>query len=423
MTLAEKILARASGREEVSPGETVAATVDLAASPANAREVCRRFLAAGGETVWDAGRIAIVLEHLARRGSGASRKALREFAREQGLRHFHDVGRGGVCHQVMAEGGHVLPGMLVVGTSQHTTIQGALGALALEIGTEQMATVWKDGRLEMEVPSTIRIEVSGTFRSWISAKDLVLSLAKGLGHVGGCRSIELDGPAVAGMPISSRMVLMGLARSAGAVAAFAPVDDTLLDHLTRAAGTPMAFSPRWAPDADASYEKVIQFDVHAELSEPQVKCHGKTGGVVALSELVGRRVDMAVVGSCSNGRLEDLAVAALVLAGRRVHAGTRLLVIPASQQVYLDALRHGCLQALAAAGAAILPPGCGEATSVRHGMLEAGETCISTTSCSYDARETSARQRVYEASPAVVAAAAAAGRMVHPEDVMEEAVA
>jgi 3-isopropylmalate/(R)-2-methylmalate dehydratase large subunit len=423
MTQAEKILARASGREEVSPGETVSATVDLAASPANAKEVCRLFLAVGGETVWDADRIAIVLEHVARRGGGAAHKSLREFARQQGLRQFHDVGRGGVCHQVMAEGGHVLPGMLVVGTSPHTTTQGAHGALALEINAERMAAVWKDGRLEIKVPSTIRIEVSGAFRPWISAKDLVLSLTKRLGEVGGCRSLEFDGPAIAGMSISSRMVLMGLGRNAGAVAAFAPVDDTLLEYLTRAAGTPMAFSPRWAPDPDASYEKVIHFDVHAELSEPQVRRHGKTGGVVALSKLVDRRVDMAVVGSCSNGRMEDLAVAAGILAGRSVHAGTRLLVIPASQQVYLDALRHGYLQALAAAGAAILPPGCGAATSVRHGMLAAGETCISTTSCSYDARETSARQRVYEASPAVVAAAAAAGRMVHPEDVVEEDVA
>jgi 3-isopropylmalate/(R)-2-methylmalate dehydratase large subunit len=423
MTQAEKILARASGREEVSPGETVAAAVDLAASPANAKQVCRRFLAMGGEAVWDPDRIAIVLEHLAPRGDGAVHKSLREFAREQGLRHFYDVGRGGVCHQVMAESGHVLPGMLVVGTSPHTTIQGAFGALALEINAKRMAAVWKAGRLAVEVPSTIRIEVSGAFREWISAKDLVLGLTKRLGEVGSCRSLEFDGPAIAGMSISSRMVLMELGRNAGAVAAFAPVDDTLLEYLTRAAGTPMAFSPRWAPDPDASYTEVIPFDVHAELREPQVRRHGKTGGVVALSKLVDRRVDMAVVGSCSNGRMEDLAVAAGVLAGRSVHAGTRLLVIPASQQVYLDALRHGYLQALAAAGAAILPPGCGAATSVRHGMLAAGETCISTTSCSYDARETSARQRVYEASPAVVAAAAAAGRMVHPEDVVEEDVA
>jgi homoaconitase/3-isopropylmalate dehydratase large subunit len=423
MTLAEKVLARASGRDEVSAGETVQAAVDLAASPANAGEVRRRFLALGGEKVWDADRIAVILEHLAPDGRAEVNKTLREFAREQELRHFHDIGRGGVSHQVVAENGLVLPGMLVVGTCRHVTAHGAYGALALRIDCKQMARVWKDGRLEVEVPSSIRVEVCGSFRSWISAKDLVLYLAANMGGSKGCRSIEISGPAVAAMGVPSRMVLTSLAWRIGAVATFTDVDDALLTHLTRVAGTPLASSPMWAPDQDASYEKVIRVDVYTELSEPQVRCYGKKEGVLPLSKVEGKRVDMAVLGSCSTGRTEDFAVAAEVLAGRRVHAGTRLLAIPASQQVYLDALKHGHLQVLAAAGAVILPPGCGAATSMRHGMLSAGEACISTTSCSYDPVGRTSRQQVYEASPALVAAAATAGRIVHPEDVLEESVA
>lgn len=423
MTLAEKILARASGRDEVSAGETVRAAVDLAASPANAVEVRRRFLALGGEKVWDADRIAIVLEPLAPDVRAEANKALREFAREQELRHFHDIGRGGVCHQVVAESGLALPGMLVVGTCPHVTVHGAYGALALRIDCQRMAGVWKDGRLEVEVPSAIRVEVSGSFRPWLSAKDLVLYLAGNLGDASGCRSIEISGPAVAAMPVPSRMVLTTLGWRIGAVAAFTDVDDALLEHLARLAGTPLALSPMWAPDQDASYEQVIHVDVGADLTEPQVRCYGKKAGVFPLSIVEGKQVEMAVLGSCSTGRTEDFAVAASVLAGRRVHAGTRLVAIPASQQVYLDAMKYGHLQVLAAAGAVILPPGCGEATSMRRGMLGAGEACISTTRCSYDPVGRAARHQVYEASPALVAAAAAAGRIVHPEDVMEESAA
>lgn len=423
MTLAEKILARASGREEVSPGETVPAAVDLAASPGNASEVRRLFLGLGGEQVWDADRVAIVLEQLASDGSGASYRVVRAFARQQQLRHFYDIGRGGACHQVVAENGHVLPGMLVVGTSRHTTAYGAYGALAFHVNPKQMAVVWKDGRLDIEVPCTTRIKISGSFQPWISVKDLVLWLAGNLETMKDHGCIEFAGPAVPAMSISSRIVLTGLAPHIGAVSAFTLVDDTLLTQLARLAGTPLASSPMWAPDSDASYARIITVDLNTELNEPQVRCHGKAEGVFPLSKIEANKVDMAVLGSCSNGRTEDFAMAARILAGRRVHSGTRLLVIPASQPVYLEALRHGYLQELTAAGAVILPPGCGAITSMRHGMMCAGETCISTTGCSYDAAGRGKRQIVYEAGPALVAAAAVAGRIVHPEEVVEESAA
>jgi homoaconitase/3-isopropylmalate dehydratase large subunit len=423
MTLAEKILARASGRDEVYPGETVTAAIDMAASSGNANEVRKRFLALGGEEVWDADRIVIVLEQLDPMQRAGEQKALREFAREQELRHFYDVGRGGACHQVVAEHGHALPGMFVAGTSRHAAAYGAYGALALDIDTERMAGVWKHGRLKVEVPSTVRVEVSGIFRPWTSTKDLVLYLASSMGRSNRGCSIDFSGPAVAAMSISSRMVLTGLARRVGAMSAFTGVDNALLAHMAHMAGTPLAFSPAWAADSDASYEKVMHVNIQKELGEPQVACHGRTEVVFPLAKVAGTRIDMAVLGSCSNGRPEDFAAAADVLTGRRVHSGTRLLAIPASQQVYLDALKNGYLQVLAAAGAVILPPGCGAATGIAHGMLGAGEVCISTTDCTYDPTAGSARRQVYEANPAVVAAAAAAGRIVHPEDVVEDTAA
>ncbi|MEN6605560.1 MAG: aconitase family protein [Bryobacteraceae bacterium] len=423
MTLAEKILARASGRDEVYPGETVTVAVDLAASSGNADEVRKRFLFLGGEEVWDADRIVIVLEQLDPVRRGEEQKALRGFARDQELKDFYDIGRGGVCHQVVAEQGHALPGMFVVGTTRHAAAYGAYGALALDIDIERMAEVWKRGRLKVRVPPTVRIEVSGIFRPWISAKDLALHLASSMGRSNTGCCIGFSGPAIAAMSISSRMVLTSLARRVGAVSAFTDVDNALLTHLARMAGTPQAFSPAWAPDSDASYEKVLHINVQKELSEPQVACHGKAEKVLPLSEVADTKVDMAVLGSCSNGRPEDFAAAADVLTGKRVHTGTRLLAIPASQKVYLDTMKAGYLQALAAAGAVILPPGCGEATSIAHGMLVSGEVCISTTDCSYDSAAGSARRQVYEANPAVVAAAAAAGRIVHPEDVVEDTAA
>ncbi|MCL5742522.1 MAG: aconitase family protein, partial [Acidobacteria bacterium] len=218
-------------------------------------------------------------------------------------------------------------------------------------------------------------------------------------------------------------VLTGVARGIGAAATFAPVDEALLKHVTRLTGTPMAFSPMWTPDPDASYEKVVSIDISTELREPQVRCYGRMEGVFPLSQVVDKRVHLAVIGSCSNGRSEDLAAAADVLTGRRVHAGTRLLVIPASQQIYLDASRHGYLQVLAAAGAVHHPPGCGAMTNTRHGKHAAGEACMSATSCSFYPGKSWTRQEIYEANPALVAAAAAAGRIVHPDDVVEEAVA
>jgi 3-isopropylmalate/(R)-2-methylmalate dehydratase large subunit len=426
MTLAEKILARASGRETVSPHEIVVAAVDLAMSHENADLVRKSFQEIGVARVWDPERIVIILDHRVPAESektAATHKAIREFVHQQGIRNFYDVGRGGICHQVLAERGHVLPGMVVVGTDSHTTTHGAFGAFATGIGATEMAGVWIEGRLWFKVPATIRIEVDGELGPWISAKDLILYIIGKLGADGAdYRAVEFDGPVIRQFTVASRMVLANLAMEMGAKVAFTPVDGELIDYLWERTGRRIPISPSFEPDVDANYEKVLEIDAGA-ISEPQVACPHAVDQVLPLSELGDIPVNQAVVGSCTNGRLEDLEVAARLLSGRRVHPRTRLLIIPASQQILLEAIRLGYIQKLLTAGAILNPPGCGPCVGVHQGILAAGEVCISSTNRNFVGRMGSKDSRVYLASPAVVAASAVAGRIVHPEETLKEAAA
>ncbi len=403
MTLAEKILARASGSTSVAPDQVVVATVDLAMSHENADLVRKSFQQIGVKRVWDPDKIVIILDHRVPAESektATTHKAIREFVREQGIRNFYDVGRGGICHQVLAENGHVKPGMVLVGTDSHTTTHGAFGAFATGIGATEMAGVWTEGKLWFKVPSTIRIMVSGEFRPWVSAKDLILHVIGQLGADGAdYRAVEFDGPAIRSLSIASRMVLANLSMEMGAKVAFTPVD---------AIGA----------DADACYERTIEINAGEALSEPQIACPHTVDNVKPLSALAGKHVDQGVLGSCTNGRLEDLELAARILSGRRVSEGTRLIVIPASQRIYLEAMRLGYIQTLVEAGAMVNPPGCGPCVGVHQGILAAGEVCISSTNRNFIGRMGSKDSEVYLASPAVVAASAVAGRIAHPEEVL-----
>lgn len=421
LTIAEKILARASGRSSVVPDEIVVARVDLALSHENADLVRKSFLEIGVPRVWDPARIVIVFDHRIPAESektATTHKAVREFARAQGIQNFYDVGRGGICHQVLPENGHVRPGMVLVGTDSHTTTHGAFGAFATGIGATEMAGVWTEGSLWFKVPSTLRIEVSGAFRPWISAKDLILYIIGTLGAAGAdYRAVEFDGPAIRALSVASRMVLANLSMEMGAKVAFTPVDDVLVDYLRpRVEGE----LERIAPDSGARYERVIHIDAARELVEPQIACPHSVDRVKPLSALGEVPVHQAVLGSCTNGRLEDLQIAAQVVAGRKVHADTRLIVIPASQQVYREAMRLGYLEVLVDSGAIINPPGCGPCVGVHQGIIAAGENCVSSTNRNFIGRMGSKDSQVFLASPAVVAASAIAGRLEHPAAVAEE---
>ena len=421
MTLAEKILAHGAGRERVKPDEIVIARVDLAMSHENADLVRKSFLEIGVSRVWDPSKIVIIFDHRIPAESektAATHKAVREFVADQAIESFYDVGRGGICHQVLPENGHVRPGMILVGTDSHTTTHGAFGAFATGIGATEMAGVWAEGSLWFKVPSTLRIEVTGEFRKWISAKDLILYIIGKLGAAGAdYRAVEFDGPAIRRMTVASRMVLANLSMEMGAKVAFTPVDEVLLDYLRPRVSGPLKMI---GPDADAQYERVICVDAGKDIREPQIACPHAVDSVQPLSALGEVPVHQAVLGSCTNGRLEDLAVAAEVVAGRMVHPRTRLIVIPASQQILREAMRLGYLEALVAAGAIINPPGCGPCVGVHQGILASGEVCVSSTNRNFLGRMGSKDSGVYLASPAVVAASAIAGHLVHPDIIARE---
>jgi len=286
-----------------------------------------------------------------------------------------------------------------VGTDSHTTTHGAFGAFATGIGATEMAGVWTEGRLWFKVPSTIRILVSGEFPPWLSAKDLILYVIGKLRADGAdYRAVEFDGPAIRNLTVASRMVLANLSMEMGAKVAFTPVEEI-------------------AADVDARYERILEIDAAAVLGEPQIACPHAVDNVKPLSALRNVAVHQAVLGSCTNGRLEDLEIAARILAGRQIHESTRLIVIPASQRIYLDAMRLGYIQTLVEAGAMINPPGCGPCVGVHQGILAAGEVCISSTNRNFIGRMGSKESEVYLASPAVVAASALAGHIAHPQEV------
>lgn len=414
-TIAEKILANKSGERAVRPGQIVNAKVDVAMSHENAALVKKHFEELGLPRVWDPERIVLLFDHRVPAESvktAQGQREVRQFAKAQGIKHFYDM-NAGICHQVLPERGHVRPGELIVGTDSHTTTHGAFGAFATGIGATEMAAVWATGELWLRVPESFKITVTGRFQEWVGAKDLILHIIGQLGADGAdYKAVEFYGPTIKEMSLASRMVLTNLAMEMGAKAALVPPDEKTLAYVR--ARTDRPFTPVYA-DPDAEYEKEFTFDVSG--LEPQVARPHQVDNVVPVSEVAGLKVDQALLGSCTNGRLEDLEVAARLLKGKRVHPDVRLLVIPASWEVYLEAMRKGVLEALISAGAVVVNPGCGPCLGAHQGLLAPGERCISSTNRNFQGRMGSPEAEVYLASPAVVAASALAGEIADPRSI------
>ncbi len=414
MTIAEKILARASDRPSTSAGDIVDANVDVAMSHENAGMVLHHFRTLGAERVWDPEKIVIVFDHRIPAESertATTHKTIREFVRAQSIRHFYDINVG-ICHQVLPEHGHSRPGEVLVGTDSHTTTHGAFGCFGTGIGATEMACVWATGQLWLRVPETLRIEVSGAFRPFVSAKDLVLHVIGRLGADGAdYKAVEFAGPTIEAMTVASRMVLSNLAMEMGAKVAFVLPDAKTLEYVTQRTDRPVM---PVLPDADARYLQRVEVDVSA--LRPQIACPHQVDNVKPIDEVGDVTVQQALLGSCTNGRLEDLEVAASLLQGRRVHPETRTLIIPASWEVYKEAMARGYLMSLVEAGAVICNPGCGPCLGVHQGVLAPGERCISSTNRNFQGRMGSAQAEVYLASPAVVAASAVMGRIADPAE-------
>jgi len=414
MNVTEKILTKASGKKEVSPGEIVEAKVDVAmVNDITGPLTIESFQKIGVKKVWDSKRIVIVLDHQVPAESVRSaelHEMMRNFAKEQKIENFYDVGQGGVCHQVMPEKGYVRPGNLIVGADSHTCTYGALGAFATGIGSTEMAAVFTTGSLWFKVPSVIKINVSGSFQKSVTPKDLILHIIGQMKADGAIyKGVEFAGSVPRNTSVDGRLTMCNMVVEMGAKNGIIEPDETTLNYVKSRTNEP--FNPLRS-DSDATYEDILNLDI-TDL-EPQVSCSPSVDNVEPISELEEVPIDQAFLGSCTNGRLEDLRVAAEVMNGRRIKEDVRMIVIPASQEVYSQALREGFLEIFAKAGAYVSSPTCGPCFGGHMGLLAPGEICISTSNRNFIGRMGSPKAHVYLASPITVAASALTGKITDP---------
>ncbi|MEM3047127.1 MAG: 3-isopropylmalate dehydratase large subunit [Candidatus Bathyarchaeia archaeon] len=414
MNVAEKILARASGLRDVAPRQIIEARVDVAMfHDLTGPLTVKSFREMGGDKVWDPNRVVVVFDHLipadTLRTAGLH-KSLRQFVQEQNITHFYDVGRGGVCHQVTVEKGYARPGELIIGADSHTCTYGAVGAFASGVGATDMAAVLVTGRTWLKVPETVRLQLEGRLDPLVSAKDVVLYIIGQLRADGATyKAVLFTGPVISRMSVDGRMTICNMAVEMGAKAGIVEPDEVTLQYLKGRTNAP--FTPLLS-DPDADYTEEYVYDL---LSlEPQVACPHSVENVKPVSEIGDVPIDQALIGSCTNGRLEDLRAAALVMKGRKVKENVRALVIPASQEVYMAALREGLLETFTEAGALVCNANCGPCLGGHMGILADGEVCISSTNRNFVGRMGSTKAYVYLASPATVAASAITGKITDP---------
>ncbi len=414
MTFAEKILARKAGLEKTVPGQIVEISPDVALSHDNAAPIAAIFRQIGVDKVFDPSVPVFILDHATPAPStqhAQNHKEIRQFVAEQRIQHFYDVGRG-VCHQVLAEEGLALPGEVVLGSDSHTPTAGALGAFAAGIGRSEIASIWASGQIWLRVPESQKLIVHGRLPPGVEAKDLALYVIGDQGADGALyQSVEWYGEAIEALPVGERMTLTNLMAEMGAKNSVVPPDTITFDYLQGRAKRD--YEPVYA-DPDAAYQRVLEYD--AIGLEPMVAQPHTVDNVAPLSQVAGVRIDQAFVGTCTNGRLEDLAAAATVLEGRRVAPGVRLIVIPASSEVYLAALQAGYLETFVRAGGMIESPGCGPCMGNHMGVPAEGEVSISTANRNFRGRMGTKESQVYLANPAVVAASAVAGQITDPRE-------
>jgi 3-isopropylmalate dehydratase large subunit len=410
-TFSEKVLSRKAGRP-VRAGEVVTVSPDYCLSHDNSAAIIGEFKKIGVPRVKAPEKIVIILDHIvpaADEKYAQNHKTIREFVREQGLPHFYDI-QNGVCHQVLPESGFALPGLVIMGSDSHTTTYGAFGAFAAGIGRTEAASIWATDEIWLRVPETLRVEFSGRFPKDVTAKDAILKL---IGDQGADRAnyeaVEFAGPAAGEFGLSSRMTLANMAAEMGAKNGYFEPDALTVAWLK--ARTLREFEVV-VSDPGAAYEAVLPFDL--STLEPQVACPHTVDNVKPVGEVAGTPVQQVLIGTCTNGRVEDLAIAARILKGRKVHPGTRTLVLPASRAVFLEALRNGSIETLSEAGCVILNPGCGPCLGAHQGLLAAGEAVLSTSNRNFRGRMGSRDSAIYLASPATAAASALEGKITDP---------
>ena len=413
-TFAEMVLNKKTGQGKAVPGQIVEVTPDVALSHDNAAAIRELFEKMGGVNVFDPEALVFVLDHATPAPTtkhAENHRIIREFAEEQGIRNFFDCGRG-ICHQVLVEEGMALPGEVVFGSDSHTAHAGVMGALGVGIGRSEMASVWALGALWLRVPESLKIIVRGEFAEYVSSKDLALHVIGDLGADGGLyMSLEWSGDTISAMSLSQRAVLTNISAEMGVKNSYIPPDKKVFEYLRGRAKRP--YTPLY-PDSDANYTAVLEYD--ASMIELMVACPHSVDNVQPVSKVAGRRVQQAFLGTCTNGRLEDLAAAASVLRKRRVASGTRMIIIPASSEVYEAALQAGFIETFVKAGAMVESPGCGPCMGNHMGAPAVGDVTISSANRNFQGRMGTTESEIYLASPIVVAASAVAGAIVHPND-------
>ncbi len=423
MTYVQKVIAKACGKDSVAVGDVVEPEVNLAMSHENGTMAMNQFLKIHEGTgikpdVWDPSRIAIIFDHRIPAESAktaTNQKNMRAFVGKQGITKFHDVrgDEGGICHQILPENGYVRPGEVVVGTDSHTTSHGALGAFAFGIGATEMAAVWTLGHvLNVEVPATIKVNITGKFGEGVGPKDLILHLIGKITSEGAnYKVLEFHGEVIKSMSTSGRLVICNMAVEAGATAGIVPPDEETLNYLKNEAGVTEKIEIL-GPDADAEYIQTVEID--ASSLAPQIACPHTIDNVCDLEKVAGTKIDQIVVGSCTNGRLDDIETAAKILKGKKVTHSTRMLVFPATWRIYRRAMKLGYLGDLSEAGAVVCNPGCGACLGVHQGALGNEEVALATTNRNFKGRMGNPKGSIYLCSPAVAAASAITGTITDP---------
>lgn len=418
MTITEKILARHAGKKEVSPGELINAKVDIAlGNDITAPIAINEFKRIGAKKVFNRNKVVLVPDHFTPNKdikSATQVKMLRDFAVEQKLTHYYEGGDVGVEHALLPEKGVVVPGDLVIGADSHTCTYGALGAFSTGVGSTDLAAAMITGELWFKVPESMKFVFKGKLRKWVSGKDLILRIIGDIGVDGALyRAMEFTGRPIETLSIESRMAMCNMAIEAGAKSGIIAPDAITKAYVEKRAERPYKF---YSSDRDAAYSEVREYDC-AEI-EPQVACPHLPENTKNVSDVKNVKIDQVVIGSCTNGRLEDLAVAARILKGKKIAKLVRLIVIPATPFIYNEAMKKGYFDIFLKAGGIISPPTCGPCLGGHMGILAAGERAVATTNRNFVGRMGDVKSEVYLANPAVAAASAVKGKIAHPDEVV-----
>lgn len=424
MTLSEKILARHAGKESVRPGDLIDVTVDVAMMHEAAAMVQKPFEAMGATKVWDTDRVMITLDHWVPASDEASagmHRKIRQFVQKYGMdKHFYDIGAHGICHQLLAEKGFAQPGRIVLGTDSHTNTTGALGTFSAGIGPTEMAAILATGEIWLKVPQNIQVAVSGKLQDQVYSKDIILATIRELTTSGArYKAVEFRGEAIQRLPIWQRLTLTNMTTELGAKTGIIAPDAKTYDYLETLENPHEDYAPpdraemgQWQADDDAIYQETLV--IRGDELEPLVAAPFSPDNVQPVVEHEGTHVDQVFIGSCTNARWEDLLVAASFFVDEKVPKGTRVIVSPASTDIYNRALKSGLVEIFQNAGAMFLHSTCGPCFGAQGGLLDAGEVCASTSNRNFVGRMGHKEGRVFLMSPATAAATAVSGHLADP---------